>query len=335
MLATGPLGIGGSGANDALILLLALFIEAIVGDLRILFRVIPHPVAAFGRLVGALDRRLNREIRSERNRILRGAVVVIVLILLVASLGWAVHLFVRKVPFGEALELLVLVILIAQRGLFDHVKRVGAALREDGIDAGRAAVGHIVGRDVKGLDEHGVCRAAIESCAENFNDGVLAPVFWYVLLGLPGLMMYKAVNTMDSMIGFTTPRHRAFGMAAARLDDALNFFPARISGHVIALAALFVPTANAARAVKVMWSDAGKHRSLNAGWPEGAMAGALDLALGGPRSYEGEVVPDPWIGGGRARANHRDIRRALYMFTVACLINAGLVAGLILLHLSA
>ncbi|MCZ6481711.1 MAG: adenosylcobinamide-phosphate synthase CbiB [Alphaproteobacteria bacterium] len=335
MLATGPLGIGGSGANDALILLLALFIEAIVGDLRILFRVIPHPVAAFGRLVGALDRRLNREIRSERNRILRGAVVVIVLILLVASLGWAVHLFVREVPFGEALELAVLVILIAQRGLFDHVKRVGAALREDGIDAGRAAVGHIVGRDVKGLDEHGVCRAAIESCAENFNDGVLAPVFWYVLLGLPGLMMYKAVNTMDSMIGFTTPRHRAFGMAAARLDDALNFFPARISGHVIALAALFVPTANAARAVKVMWSDAGKHRSLNAGWPEGAMAGALDLALGGPRSYEGEVVPDPWIGGGRARANHRDIRRALYMFTVACLINAGLVAGLILLHLSA
>ncbi|MCH6576968.1 MAG: cobalamin biosynthesis protein CobD [Proteobacteria bacterium] len=335
MLATGPLGIGGSGANDALILLLALFIEAIVGDLRILFRVIPHPVAAFGRLVGALDRRLNREIRSERNRILRGAVVVIVLILLVASLGWAVHLFVREVPFGEVLELAVLVILIAQRGLFDHVKRVGAALREDGIDAGRAAVGHIVGRDVKGLDEHGVCRAAIESCAENFNDGVLAPVFWYVLLGLPGLMMYKAVNTMDSMIGFTTPRHRAFGMAAARLDDALNFFPARISGHVIALAALFVPTANAARAVKVMWSDAGKHRSLNAGWPEGAMAGALDLALGGPRSYEGEVVPDPWIGGGRARANHRDIRRALYMFTVACLINAGLVAGLILLHLSA
>ena len=335
MLATGPLGIGGSGANDALILLLALFIEAIVGDLRILFRVIPHPVAAFGRLVGALDRRLNREIRSERNRILRGAVVVIVLILLVASLGWAVHLFVRKVPFGEALELLVLVILIAQRGLFDHVKRVGAALREDGIDAGRAAVGHIVGRDVKGLDEHGVCRAAIESCAENFNDGVLAPVFWYVLLGLPGLMMYKAVNTMDSMIGFTTDRHRAFGMAAARLDDALNFFPARISGVVIALAALFVPTANTARAFKVMLSDAGKHRSLNAGWPEGAMAGALDLALGGPRSYEGEMVSDPWIGGGRARANHRDIRRALYMFTVACLINAGLVAGLILLHLSA
>ncbi|MCH8137639.1 MAG: cobalamin biosynthesis protein CobD [Proteobacteria bacterium] len=334
MLATGPLGIGGSGANDALILLLALFIEAIVGDLRILFRVIPHPVAAFGRLVGALDRRLNREIRSERNRILRGAVVVIVLILLVASLGWAVHLFVREVPFGEVLELAVLVILIAQRGLFDHVKRVGTALREDGIDAGRAAVGHIVGRDVKGLDEHGVCRAAIESCAENFNDGVLAPVFWYALLGLPGLMMYKAVNTMDSMIGFTTPRHRAFGMAAARLDDALNFFPARISGLVIALAALFVPTANAARAFKVMWSDAGKHRSLNAGWPEGAMAGALDLALGGPRSYEGEVVPDPWIGGGRARANHRDIRRALYMFTVACLINAGLVAGLILLHLS-
>jgi adenosylcobinamide-phosphate synthase len=334
MLATGPLGVGGSGANDALILLLALFIEAIVGDLGPLFRAVPHPVAAFGRLVGALDRRLNRDSRSERNRILRGGVVVVVLIVLVASLGWAVQLFARKVPFGEGLELAVLVILIAQRGLFDHVKRVGAALREDGVEAGRAAVGHIVGRDVKELDEYGVCRAAIESCAENFSDGVLAPVFWYALLGLPGLMMYKAVNTMDSMIGFTTPRHRAFGMAAARLDDALNFFPARISGVVIALAALFVPTANVGRAFKVMVSDASKHRSLNAGWPEGAMAGALDLALGGPRSYQGEVAPDPWIGGGRARANHKDIRRALYMFAVACLINAGLVAGLILLHLS-
>lgn len=335
MLATGPLGVGGSGANDALILLLALFIEAIVGDLRPLFRVVPHPVAAFGRLVGALDRRLNRDIRSERNRILRGAVVVIVLVTIVAALGWLIDLFARKVPYGEILELAVLVILIAQRGLFDHVRRVGAALREDGLEAGRAAVAQIVGRDVKGLDEHGVCRAAIESSAENFNDGVLAPVFWYVLLGLPGLMMYKAVNTMDSMIGYTTERHRAFGMAAARLDDVLNFFPARISGLVIACAALFVPTANAAAAFRVMFRDAGKHRSLNAGWPEGAMAGALDLALGGPRIYDGEPVADPWIGGGRARANHRDIRRALYMFTVACLINAGVVAGLILLHLSA
>ncbi|MCH7485506.1 MAG: cobalamin biosynthesis protein, partial [Proteobacteria bacterium] len=165
--------------------------------------------------------------------------------------------------------------------------------------------------DQAGDNGPGVARAALESLAENFCDGLVAPVFWYVLFGFPGLLVYKAVNTMDSMIGHTSARYRAFGMAAAKLDDALSYIPARISAGLIAMAALFVPTANAGRAIAVIKRDAGKHRSPNAGWPEAAMAGALDLALAGPRRYGGEVVGDPWIGDGRAQANRQDIRRAL------------------------
>src|SRR5690606_17129842 len=160
----------------------------------------------------------------------------------------------------------------------DHVRAVAVGLG-DNLEAGRAAVSHIVGRDPAQLDEHGVSRAAIESLAENFGDGVIAPVFWYVLFGFPGLLVYKTVNTMDSMIGHRTERYRAFGMVAARLDDALNYFPARLSALMIALAAAVSPKANPFRAIKTMVRDAGKHRSFNAGWPEGAMAGALGIAL--------------------------------------------------------
>ena len=178
------------------------------------------------------------------------------------------------------------------------------------------------------MDAPAVGRAAIESLAENFSDAVVAPVFWYVLLGAPGILVYKTVNTMDSMIGHKTPRHRAFGFTAARLDDALNAIPARLSAVFIALAALFVPSTNPKAALRTAWRDAGKHRSFNAGWPEAAMAGALGLALAGPRTYLGGVVDDHWMGDGRARVNDRDIRRALYVYGVACLIVAGTVGAI-------
>ena len=206
--------------------------------------------------------------------------------------------------------------------------RVAAGLETGGLEGGRDAVRHIVGRDPNSLDAPAVGRAAIESLAENFSDAVVAPVFWYVLLGAPGILVYKTVNTMDSMIGHKTPRHRAFGFTAARLDDALNAIPARLSAVFIALAALFVPSTNPKAALRTAWRDAGKHRSFNAGWPEAAMAGALGLALAGPRTYLGGVVDDHWMGDGRARVNDRDIRRALYVYGVACLIVAGTVGAI-------
>jgi adenosylcobinamide-phosphate synthase len=207
------------------------------------------------------------------------------------------------------------------------------ALQRGGVDAGRIAVSQIVGRDPASLDGFGVARAGIESLAENFSDGVVAPVFFYALAGLPGILLYKTVNTLDSMIGHRSPRYAAFGWASARFDDLLNLIPARFSGLLICLAATFVSRGRPVVALKTMWRDAPKHRSPNAGWPEAAMAGALDLALAGPRRYGELVVDDPWLGDGRARATPADMRRALMVFAVACLVQLLILAALALLRL--
>ncbi len=193
--------------------------------------------------------------------------------------------------------------------------------------AGRAAVSHIVGRDPARLDAHGVARAAIESLAENFSDGVVAPVFWYLLLGLPGLFAYKMANTLDSMIGHRSPRYRAFGWAAARFDDLLNLVPARLSGLLLTGAALFANEATPGHALWVMLRDGRRHHSPNAGWPEAAMAGALGLALAGPRSYAEGEVRDPWLGDGTPEATPADIGRGLQLYMLACLLLAGLLLG--------
>ncbi len=177
---------------------------------------------------------------------------------------------------------------------------------------------HIVGRDPASLDEHGVARAAVESLAENFSDGVVAPAFWYLLFGLPGIAAYKAINTLDSMIGYKSPAYLHFGTVAARLDDAANLVPARLSGLLISLAAVFMKGAGASAAFSSMLRDAGKHRSPNAGWPEAALAGALDLKLAGPRKYKDETVDAPFIGPGTPDLGATDIRRALKLYAIAC-----------------
>ncbi len=319
---------GGFAEPDTLVLLaLALAADWAVGDLPILFNVVPHPVRLVGSLVAALEQRLNRDWRSESIRRRRGAFVVLVMTALAASAGYGITVFARTHRYGWVLEFFCVVVLLAQRSLFDHVDAVAIALREEGLEEGKAAVRHIVGRDLDHLDEHGVARAAIESCAENFSDGVVAPAFWYAVLGLPGLFIYKTVNTMDSMIGHRSKRYRAFGMVAARLDDVLNLIPARLAGLMIAIAAFFTPTANPFRALTTMFKDAGKHSSLNAGWPEAATAGALALALAGPRRYGEVVANDPWIGSGRARATEQDIRRTLLLYVIACAVNLAVVAA--------
>ncbi|MDA0787155.1 MAG: adenosylcobinamide-phosphate synthase CbiB, partial [Proteobacteria bacterium] len=256
-----------------------------------------------------------------------GAVVVLAMVGLAAAIGWGLTHVARTIAYGWAVELAAVTLLVAQRSLFDHVRDVARALDRDGLAAGRVAVARIVGRDPKGLDTHAVARASIESLAENFADGVVAPVFWYLLFGLPGLLVCKTVNTMDSMIGYRTPRHGAFGMVAARLDDVMNYVPARIAAVLIVIASLFVPRGRPVSALRVMARDGGRHRSPNAGWPEAAMAGGIGVALAGPRSYDGEVENEPWVGGEfSAQVGSGDIRRALYLFVVACLFEAAIVA---------
>ena len=324
----------GPGFDPLVLLLGALLIEAYVGEARLVFKVVRHPVAAIGDMIGALEKKLNREHRSQIDRAVRGAFLVLIIAGFLGAVGLGVAWLSQNHPFGWIVEGVLVVALVAQRGLYDRVRAVGRALRNEGLEPARTAVSHIVGRDPAHLDEHGVARAAIESCAENYCDGVVAPVFWYVLFGFPGLLVYKAVNTMDSMIGHTTPQYRAFGMAAARLDDILNLMPARLAGLFFIMAAVFVPTARPGKALKVMLRDAGKHRSPNAGWTEAAVAGALDLALAGPRHYARNTVNDPWVGDGRARATARDIRRTLYLYFVACLINGAWVTAIAVIRFS-
>ncbi|MBI4968388.1 MAG: cobalamin biosynthesis protein CobD [Rhodospirillales bacterium] len=312
-----------------LLLLAALALEALIGEPPLVFRILPHPVKLLGAIIGWIEKKLNRPQRSQMDRAFRGLLLLLVMLGLAGLASWGVVEVKRAFRYGWVLELLLAWTLLAQRGLFDAVEAVGRALRDQGLSAGRVAVGRIVGRDVERLDEHGVARAAIESCAENFSDAVVAPVFWYVLLGFPGLLAYKTVNTLDSMVGHKSERYKAFGVTSARLDDLANLIPARLSGLLLSLAALFVPTANPWRAFKVMLRDSHKHRSPNAGWPEAAMAGALARALSGPRVYAEGPTPEPWLGEEfSARATAQDVKRALYMLGVACLLNGGVVAGL-------
>ena len=310
-----------------LLLLFGLAIDAVFGDMLALFARVPHPVALAGRAVAFFEKKLNRPNRSERSRRERGIVTVAVLVGAAAGLGWVLHWLSLGSVLGAAVEALAIGILVAQRSLFEHVAAVGAALASGGLPAGRSAVSHIVGRDPMRLDAHGVARAALESLAENFSDGVVAPVFWYLVLGLPGLFAYKMANTLDSMIGHRAPRYHSFGWAAARFDDLLNLVPAVLSGLLLTGAALFAGEARPGHAFAMMLRDGRKHHSPNAGWPEAAMAGALGLALAGPRVYADGEVRDPWLGDGTPNATPADIAKGLRLFTLACLLLAGLVLG--------
>jgi adenosylcobinamide-phosphate synthase len=316
------------GAYDPLILLLAgIAIDAILGEMRLVFMVVPHPVVLAGRAIALFDRKLNRLHRSERSRRERGIVTVIVLVGGAAALGAVLHWLCSRNFLGAAIEALAVGVLLSQRSLFQHVAAVAAALQWGGLPAGREAVRHIVGRDPDSLDGPGVARAAIESLAENFSDGVVAPIFWYLLFGLPGLFAYKMANTLDSMIGHRSEHYRAFGWAAARFDDLVNLVPARLSGLLLVLAAMFAGDAMPGPALRIMLRDGGKHHSPNAGWPEAAMAGALGLALAGPRQYPEGAVNDPWLGDGTPLARPADIVRALRLYGYAGLLLTGLIGG--------
>jgi adenosylcobinamide-phosphate synthase len=279
----------------------ALILDALVGEPPALWSRSPHPVVLLGRLVGWLDRRLNTGPDRRRN----GVLAVLALLLVALPLP----LLIAALPFGWVLEVLGAAILLAQRSLAEHVGAVADAL-DGSLAEGRGAVARIVGRDPGSLDRAGVARAAVESAAENFSDGVVAPAFWFAVGGLPGIVLYKAVNTADSMIGHRTPRYLEFGRAAARLDDALNWIPARLAGLLICLAGLLPRLSS--RALGTMWRDARLHRSPNAGWPEAATAAVLGLALAGPRIYGGVLTDDAYLNAeGNRDAMPDDIRRAV------------------------
>lgn len=310
------------------LLLAALIIEAALGYPARLYAWIGHPVTWIGVLIAWLDRRLNRESAAFAARRLAGlfALAILLCVTLAASLAlvWLCRLAgaFALLPFA-----LLASTLLAQRSLHEHVAAVAEGLENGGLPGGRRAVAMIVGRDPESLDEAGVARAAIESLSENFSDGIVAPAFWLGMGGLPGAVLYKAINTADSMIGHKSPRHLAFGWAAARLDDLVNLPASRLTALLLIGAAALDRQADASAAWRAVRRDARRHRSPNAGWPEAAMAGALGLRLAGPRVYGAVRVEDGWMGHGRAEATAADVRRALGLYRKSCLLLWGL-AGL-------
>jgi adenosylcobinamide-phosphate synthase len=311
--------------SGASIMLLALVIDAGLGWPAAIHARIGHPVTWIGALIAALDRRFNDESASETTRRVAGVCVAIAVIALVAGVGWACA---SILPGGWAGLILAAVLawpLVAARSMHDHVDAVAQPLTSGDLPAARQAVAMIVGRDPSQLDTAGIARAATESLAENTSDGIVAPLFWGVIFGLPGIAAYKAINTLDSMIGHRTPSYEAFGWAAARIDDVANLVPARLTALLFAIVSV-----RPRIALATMCRDAGHHRSPNAGWPEAAMAGALGIRLSGPRIYEGLSSQEPWLNGEAPDPNAADLNRALALYRRAMLV---LALGLALLAL--
>jgi adenosylcobinamide-phosphate synthase len=302
--------------------LAAAILEAVIGYPAPLYRAIGHPVTWMGRWLAWLEARLNHADDGFAARRTAGVLALGLYLAPVALVAWAATcLCLSGGAFGFAALALLAASLPSQRSLARHVSVVAEGL-DASLDKGRKAVAMIVGRNPDVLDEAGVARAAIESLAENFSDGVVAPILWTALGGLVGGALYKAINTADSMIGHRDERYKAFGWAAARLDDLINLPASRLAALWLILAAALTPEASARDAARAVWRDASHHRSPNAGWPEAAMAGALGLKLAGPRIYGNTPVDDAFMGEGRREADAADIRRALRLFTRACAIQA-------------
>lgn len=305
----------------------ALLVERYAGYPDGIYRRIGHPVVWMGKLIDELDRRLNLPDVSASEGRLRGAIALIALVAAAFVPSWLLAKFLAPLPLGWLAEALIATALIAQKSMRDHVAAVYDALGRS-LPEARGKVALIVGRDTSQLDEAGVSRAALESLAENTSDGIVAPALWYALLGLPGIAVYKAINTADSMIGHKSSKYLYFGWAAARADDAVNLPASRLTGFLFAAA---VPS-RFREVAAIMRRDAPKHQSPNAGWPEAAMAAALGLSFGGPRSYEGERVELPRMGDGRTAMTREDIRRGLGLFSRAMWFLAGgfIVLGIII-----
>ena len=304
----------------ATILLVALALDWLIGEPDVLWRRLPHPVVVMGRAISLFDKRWNRRASvTGGQRRFRGIVAIIILVLGAAGLGAALS-------FGGVIPAcIILAIMLAARSLDEHIRAVANAL-DDGIDPARQAVGMIVGRDTSDLSGPEISRAAIETGAENLSDGVIAPAMWFLVAGLPGLLVYKLVNTADSMIGYRNARYLAFGCAAARLDDVLNIIPARLTALLICVAAGL--RGRGLKAARVMLADGRHHASPNAGWPEAAMAGALDVWLAGPRRYGNRVRKARSFNENGAEADADAILRSLRLLIAAQILFATLILTL-------
>ncbi len=317
--------------NQIALACVAFFLEGAIGYPSQVYNVIGHPVGWMGKLISFLDEGLNDPEAAPANNRVNGILALGALIVAVGLPAWLIAKVFSALPYGFALNAIVATAFIAQKSLGDHVRNVAEALSQS-LSKARIEVAKIVGRDPSSLDAGGIAKAALESLAENTSDGVVAPIMWFAITGLPGLVIYKAINTADSMIGHKSEKYLAFGWASARLDDLVNLPASRLTGMLFSAAAYAKNAIAAKQAWQAMWRDAGKHNSPNAGWPEAAMAGALDLKFGGPRNYAGEILELPTMGNGRAPRGAADIidGLSLYHNAMALLFVLGVILAIAL-----
>lgn len=312
---------------------LAMALERLFGYPAIIQNRFGHPVEAMGALIGWCDQHWNKDGDKPTRRRQAGVAMLLFVCATTALITLTLTALLYQLPFGWVLEAVLASTFLAHRQLGAAVMAVATGL-DNSLAAGREAVSHIVGRDTTELDEAEVSRAAIETLAENASDGVIAPLFWLVIFGLPGIAIYKVINTADSMVGHLNEQYRDFGWASAKIDDVVNWIPARLTALLFALTAALMPGASFMRAWQTFWRDGPKHNSPNAGWPEAAMAGALSFGLGGPRNYAGKLVDLPTMGTGNRDLGPKDIRLAKTLFSAAgnfALVIVGLTAILALI----
>ncbi|GLS86537.1 cobalamin biosynthesis protein CobD [Cypionkella aquatica] len=299
----------------AAMMLVAMALDAAIGWPSQLYAVIGHPVTWIGALIRWLDIRLNHDAAPDPARRIAGVATALIVVGLTTAATCALQNLLPAGWLGILIGGILAWPFLALRSMYTHVAAVVSPLQVNDLLKARFEVSMIVGRNTAVLDQAGVARAAMESLAENTSDGIVAPLFWGAIFGLPGIAAYKAINTLDSMIGHRTPRFNAFGWASARIDDLVNLIPARLTGLVFAA----VSTAPS-RALQVMWRDAGLHRSPNAGWPEAAMAAGLGVRLSGPRVYEGHIADEPWVNAGAPDPNAADLQRGLALYLRAMFV---------------
>ena len=315
--------------NTLTILIIAILIDLIVGDPNWLWKWTGHPVAFFAKFIDACENLRVNSISPTADKV-SGFIVIITLTLISIFVGFILINLLSESLIGILVCTIIASIFIAQKDLYVHVKQVYRALSKKNLSESRDCVAKIVGRDTTQLDESGVARAAIESTAENISDGIVAPVFWCILFGLPGLLAYKAINTADSIIGYKNEKYKNFGWATARLDDLVNYIPSRLSGLLISACAPIVH-GRIRSAISTMFKDASKHNSPNAGWPEASMAGILGIALAGPRIYPTHQEDGDWINAiGRKEVDSNDVKNALKILLAVCLLQL-LIIGVFLM----
>ena len=315
-----------------IVIFIAVIVDAIWGDDHWIWRKFKHPVALVGRFINFLDVEFNRNEFSESSRTFNGFIVIIMSIIII----WFLSSIIEGLLFGNIIGNLILgliiSILLAGKSLFVHVKDIYDDFMRDDLDNAKINLSKIVSRKVDEYDESAITRGAIESLSENLSDGYVAPLFWLLIAGLPGIFIYKFINTADSMIAYKNDKYHNFGKCTAYLDDILNFIPARLSS-LLQVFASFVLKENWQQALLCIKQDASKSPSPNSGWPESAMAGALDISLGGDNFYDGELIKSDWINGSGEKIISFDfITRALWIYSTSIVIYLVFVTIFLLLR---